>query len=174
MTGRRRAHRTPKASARPTDGFFDDLAPGAYVVHRQHGVARYAGMVTRTVSGASRDYLMLQYRGDDKLYIPTDQIDVLTPYSGGESPTLNRLGGSDWQRTRAKAHAAVQQIARELVELYKARLVVRGHAFSPDTPWQKEMEDSFGFVETPDQAKAIDDVKQRHGVGHSDGPPGLR
>ena len=103
---------------------------------------------------------MLEYRGDDKLYIPTDQIDVLTPYSGGESPTLNRLGGSDWQRTRAKAHAAVQQIARELVELYKARLVVTGHAFSPDTPWQHEMEDAFGYVETPDQAKAIADVKR--------------
>jgi transcription-repair coupling factor (superfamily II helicase) len=159
MTGRRRAHRAPKARARPTDGFFDDLAPGAYVVHRQHGVARYGGMVTRTVNGASRDYLMLEYRGDDKLYIPTDQIDVLTPYSGGESPSLNRLGGSDWQRTRAKAHAAVQQIARELVELYKARLVVRGHAFSADTPWQHEMEDAFGYVETPDQARAIADVK---------------
>jgi transcription-repair coupling factor (superfamily II helicase) len=79
MTGRRRAHRTPKARARPTDGFFDDLAPGAYVVHRQHGVARYGGMVTRSMNGASRDYLMLEYRGDDKLYIPTDQIDVLTP-----------------------------------------------------------------------------------------------
>jgi transcription-repair coupling factor (superfamily II helicase) len=160
MTGRRRAHRTPKARARPTDGFFDDLAPGAYVVHRQHGVARYGGMVTRSMNGSSRDYLMLEYRGDDKLYIPTDQIDVLTPYSGGESPTLNRLGGSDWQRTRAKAHAAVQQIARELVELYKARLVVTGHAFSPDTPWQHEMEDAFGYVETPDQAKAIADVKR--------------
>jgi transcription-repair coupling factor (superfamily II helicase) len=160
MTGRRRAHRAPKARARPTDGFFDDLATGDYVVHRQHGVARYGGMVTRTVNGASRDYLLLEYRGDDKLYIPTEQIDVLTPYTGGESPSLNKLGGSDWQRTRAKARAAVQQIARELVELYKARLMVTGHAFSPDTPWQREVEDAFGYVETPDQLTAIEDVKR--------------
>ncbi|MFZ0666858.1 MAG: transcription-repair coupling factor [Acidimicrobiales bacterium] len=159
MTGRRRAHRAPKARARATDGFFDDLAPGDYVVHRQHGVAKYTGMVTRTVNGASRDYLLLEYRGDDKLYIPTDQIDSLTPYSGGESPTLNKLGGNDWQRTRAKARAAVEQIARELVQLYRARLVVTGHAFSPDTPWQLEVEDAFGFVETPDQLKAIEEVK---------------
>ena len=159
MTGRRRAHRAPKARARPTDGFFDDLATGDYVVHRQHGVARYGGMVTRTVNGASRDYLLLEYRGDDKLYIPTEQIEVLTPYTGGDSPSLNKLGGSDWQRTRAKARAAVQQIARELVELYKTRLTVAGHAFSPDTPWQREVEDAFGYVETPDQLRAIEEVK---------------
>jgi len=160
MTGRRRTHRVPKARARPTDGFFDDLSPGDYVVHRQHGVARYRGMVTRTVNGASRDYLLLEYRGDDKLYIPTEQIDVLTAYSGGESPSLNRLGGSDWQRTRAKARAAVEQIAKELVELYRARLLVQGHAFNPDTPWQRELEDGFGFVETADQLRAIEEVKQ--------------
>ncbi len=159
MTGRRRAHRAPKARARPTDGFFDDLATGDYVVHRQHGVARYGGMVTRTANGASRDYLLLEYRGDDKLYIPTEQIDVLTPYTGGESPSLNKLGGSDWQRTRAKARAAVHQIAQNLVELYKQRLTVAGHAFSPDTPWQREVEDAFGYVETPDQLKAIQEVK---------------
>jgi transcription-repair coupling factor (superfamily II helicase) len=116
-------------------------------------------MVTRTVNGASRDYLLLEYRGADKLYIPTEQIDVLTPYSGGESPSLNKLGGSDWQRTRAKARAAVQQIAQELVQLYRERLLVTGHAFSADTPWQREVEDAFGFVETPDQLRAIEEVK---------------
>ena len=159
FTGRRRAHRPARARARPTDGFFDDLAPGDYVVHRQHGVARYAGMVTRTVNGASRDYLLLEYRGDDKLYLPSDQIDALTPYSGGESPTLNRLGGSEWQRTRAKARAAVHEIAQELVELYRIRLHVKGHAFGPDTPWQRELEDSFAFTETVDQVRAIEEVK---------------
>ena len=159
FTGRRRAHRPARARARPTDGFFDDLAPGDYVVHRQHGVARYAGMVTRTVNGASRDYLLLEYRGDDKLYLPSDQIDVLTPYSGGESPTLNRLGGGEWQRTRAKARAAVHEIAQELVELYRLRLHMKGHAFAPDTPWQRELEDSFAFTETVDQARAIEEVK---------------
>jgi transcription-repair coupling factor (superfamily II helicase) len=159
FTGRRRAHRPARARARPTDGFFDDLAPGDYVVHRQHGVARYAGMVTRTVHGASRDYLLLEYRGDDKLYLPSDQIDVLTPYSGGESPTLSRLGGSEWQRTRAKARAAVHEIAQELVELYRRRLHIKGHAYAPDTPWQRELEDSFAFTDTVDQARAVEEVK---------------
>ncbi|HUC38176.1 MAG TPA: transcription-repair coupling factor [Acidimicrobiales bacterium] len=159
LTGRRRAHRPVRARARPTDGFFDDLAPGDYVVHRQHGVARYTGMVTRTVNGASRDYLLLEYRGDDRLYLPSDQIDALTPYSGGEAPALNRLGGSEWQRTRARARAAVHEVAVELVELYRQRLQVRGHSFPPDTPWQRELEDSFGFVETADQLRAIYDVK---------------
>ncbi len=159
FTGRRRAHRPARARARPTDGFFDDLSPGDYVVHRQHGVARYSGMVTRVVNGASRDYLLLEYRGDDKLYLPSDQIDALTPYSGGESPTLNRLGGSEWQRTRAKARAAVHEIAQELVELYRRRLHVKGHAFAPDTPWQRELEDSFPFTETVDQSHAVEEVK---------------
>jgi transcription-repair coupling factor (superfamily II helicase) len=159
MTGRRRAHRPARARARPTDGFFDDLAPGDFVVHRQHGVARYAGMVTRTVNGASRDYLLLEYRGDDKLYLPSDQIDALTPYSGGESPTLNRLGGSEWQRTRAKARAAVHEIAQELVELYRRRLHEKGHAFGPDTPWQHELEASFAYTETHDQLRAVEETK---------------
>jgi transcription-repair coupling factor (superfamily II helicase) len=160
MTGRRRSHRAARARARPTDGFFDDLAPGDFVVHRQHGVARYAGMVTRTVNGASRDYLLLEYRGDDKLYLPSDQIEALTPYSGGESPTLNRLGGSEWQRTRAKARAAVHEVAQELVELYRQRLHMKGHAFGPDTPWQAELEGAFPYTETPDQLGAVEDIKR--------------
>jgi transcription-repair coupling factor (superfamily II helicase) len=159
ITGRRRAHRTVRARARPAEGFFDDLAPGDFVVHRQHGVARYAGMVTRTVNGASRDYLLLEYRGDDRLYLPSDQIEALTPYTGGESPSLNRLGGSDWQRTRAKARAAVHEVAVELVDLYRRRLQVRGHGFSPDTPWQRDLEGSFEFVETADQLRAVEEVK---------------
>ena len=159
LTGRRRPHRVARARARATDGFFDDLAPGDFVVHRQHGVARYAGMVTRTVNGASRDYLLLEYRGDDKLYLPSDQIEVLTPYSGGESPTLSRLGGADWTRTRAKARAAVHEVAVELVSLYRRRMQIAGHPFPPDTPWQRELEDAFGYVETHDQLRAVDDVK---------------
>ncbi len=159
LTGRRRAHRQARARARAADGFFDDLAPGGYVVHRQHGVARYGGMVTRTMAGATRDYLLLEYRGGDRLYLPTDQIGLLTPYAGGDSPTVNRLGGSDWQRTRAKARAAVHEVAEELVALYRRRLQVTGHAFGPDTPWQAELEASFPFVETRDQLRAIEDVK---------------
>ncbi|HZU80809.1 MAG TPA: transcription-repair coupling factor, partial [Acidimicrobiales bacterium] len=159
LTGRRRPHRVAKARARAVDGFFDDLAPGDYVVHRQHGVARFAGMVTRTMNGASRDYLLLEYRGDDKLYLPSDQIEALTPYSGGEAPTLSRLGGNEWSRTRAKARAAVREVAVELVNLYRRRLQIPGHAFSPDTPWQQELEDAFPYVETADQLRAVADVK---------------
>jgi len=159
VTGRLRPHRQARTRARPVDGFFDDLAPGNFVVHRQHGVALYGGMVTRTMGGATRDYLLLEYRGGDRLYLPTDQIELLTPYAGGDSPTVNRLGGSEWQKARSKARAAVHEIAEELVALYRRRLEVPGHAFGPDTPWQAELESSFPFVETSDQVKAIEDVK---------------
>ncbi len=159
VTGPRRPHRQARTRARPVDGFFDDLAPGSYVVHRQHGVATYGGMVTRTMGGATRDYLLLEYRGGDKLYLPTDQIELLTPYAGGDSPTVSRLGGSEWQRARSKARAAVHEIAEELVALYRRRLQVTGHAFGPDTPWQAELESSFPFVETADQLRAIEEVK---------------
>ncbi|HEY5097252.1 MAG TPA: transcription-repair coupling factor, partial [Acidimicrobiales bacterium] len=158
VTGRRRPHRQARTRARPVDGFFDDLAPGSYVVHRQHGVAVYGGMVARTMGGATRDYLLLEYRGGDRLYLPTDQIDVLTPYAGGDSPAVSRLGGSEWQRARSKARAAVHEIAEELVALYRRRLQVTGHAFGPDTPWQAELESSFPFIETADQLRAIEEV----------------
>jgi transcription-repair coupling factor (superfamily II helicase) len=159
VTGRRSPHRRARTRARPVDGFFDDLAVGNYVVHRQHGVAVYGGMVTRTMGGATRDYLLLEYRGRDRLYLPTDQIELLTPYAGGDSPAVSRLGGSEWQRARSKARAAVHEVAEELVALYRRRLQVDGHAFGPDTPWQSELESSFPFVETPDQLRAIEDVK---------------
>jgi transcription-repair coupling factor (superfamily II helicase) len=159
VTGRRRPHRQVRTRARPVDGFFDDLAPGSYVVHRQHGVALYGGMVTRTMGGATRDYLLLEYRGGDRLYLPTDQIELLTPYAGGDSPAVSRLGGSEWQKARSRARAAVHEIAEELVALYRRRLEVTGHAFGPDTPWQAELESSFPFVETADQLRAIEEVK---------------
>jgi len=159
ITGRRSPHRRPRPRARPTDGFFDDLAPGSYVVHRQHGVARYAGVTTRTVLGATRDYLVLEYRGSDRLYLPVDQIDAVTPYTGGEMPTLSKMGGADWQRTRARARAAAGEIAKELVDLYRARASVAGHAFPPDTPWQGELEAAFPYMETTDQLRAIAEVK---------------
>jgi len=159
ITGRRSPHRRPRPRARPTEGFFDDLAPGSYVVHRQHGVARYAGVTTRTFAGATRDYLVLEYRGSDRLYLPVDQIAAVTPYTGGEIPSLSKMGGADWQRTRARARAAAGEIAKELVDLYRARARVAGHAFPPDTPWQRELEAAFPYVETPDQLRAIEDVK---------------
>ncbi len=143
-----------------------ELAPGDYVVHEQHGVGRYLEMTSRTVAGATREYLVIEYapgrRGQppDRLYVPTDQLDEVTRYSGGEAPSLHRLGGADWAKTKGRARKAVRQIAAELIRLYSARTASPGHAFGPDTPWQRELEDAFPYVETPDQLAAIDEVKQ--------------
>ena len=159
VTGRRRAHRRARPRRRDAEGFFDDLKKGDFVVHHQHGVARYGGMVKRAIGGVDRDYLLLEYKGDDRLYVPSDQIDAVRHYTGGDSPTLSRLGGDGWQRTKAKVRAAVAEIAQELVVLYQKRLQDGGTAFAPDTPWQKEFEDAFPYQETPDQLTAIADIK---------------
>jgi len=141
------------------------LRPGDLVVHEQHGVGRFVEMAQRSVAGATREYLVLEYaaskRGQpgDRLFVPTDQLDQITRYVGGEAPTLNRLGGSDWQKTKSRARRHVRQIAGELIRLYSARMATTGHAFAADTPWQRELEDAFDFVETPDQAASIDEVK---------------
>ena len=159
LTGRRRTHRRAKARKRDAQKFFDDLREGSYVVHQQHGVARFGGMVTRAINGSDRDYLLLEYRGSDKLYLPSDQIESIRLYSGGETPTLSKMGGADWHTAKAKVRSAVQEIAQELVVLYQTRVHAEGHAFAVDTPWQRELEDSFPFQETPDQLHAIIDVK---------------
>jgi transcription-repair coupling factor (superfamily II helicase) len=159
LTGRRRTHRAARPRKRGAQGFFDDLQVGSYVVHHHHGVARFAGMVKRTIGGSERDYLLLEYRGDDKLYVPSDQIDAVRLYSGGETPRLSRMGGADFARTKASVKAEVNQIAQELVVLYQRRQHTVGHAFPTDTPWQRELEESFPYQETPDQLKAIEDVK---------------
>ncbi|MGH9205721.1 MAG: transcription-repair coupling factor, partial [Acidimicrobiales bacterium] len=159
VTGRRRPHRVARPRVRSSEGFFDDLEPGDYVVHHHHGVARYGGMVKRALGGAERDYLMLEYRGGDRLYVPSDQIDAITPYTGGERPALHRMGGSDFQRTKSKVRAAVREVAQELVVLYRRRITSVGHAFAPDSPWQAELEQAFVYTETPDQLKAAAAVK---------------
>ncbi|TDC71633.1 transcription-repair coupling factor [Actinomadura sp. GC306] len=135
------------------------LKPGDYVVHEQHGVGRYVEMVSRTVQGATREYLILEYAKSDRLFVPTDQLEELTRYVGGEAPSLHRLGGADWQKAKSRARKAVKQIAGELIRLYSARMASPGHPFAPDTPWQRELEDAFPYVETPDQLAAIDEVK---------------
>jgi transcription-repair coupling factor (superfamily II helicase) len=158
LTGRRTVHRAARTRTRNVDGFFDDLAVGSLVVHRQHGVARFSGTTTRAINGTTRDYLILEFK-DGRSYWPTEMIDALTPYSGGEHPALSRMGGAEWQKTRAKARAAAFLVAQELVDLYRQRTVALGHAFGADTEWQREMEDLFPFTLTADQAQAIDDVK---------------
>ena len=159
ITGRRTSHRRPRAKRRESTTIFEDLKPGNYVVHYIHGVAKYEGMTKMTVAGVERDYLVLAYKGTDKLYLPSDQIDAVRHYVGGETPTLNRLGGGDFAKAKAKVRSAVRAIAQELVVLYQKRVNARGHAFGSDTPWQYEMEQAFPFVETPDQKKAIEDTK---------------
>src|SRR5262245_38196978 len=107
-------------------------------------------MTTRSIGGIERDYLLIEYRGGDKLYVPTDQVGAVRRYTGGDTPTLNRMGGADWDKTRARVRRAIRDIAEELVALYRARLATPGHAFPEDTPWQRELEDAFPYEETPD------------------------
>src|SRR5580693_3786154 len=159
ITGRRRPHRAPRPRAASVQTFFDDMKTGDYVVHFQHGVARFGGMVKRSIGDVERDYLLLEYRDGDKLYVPSDQVDALRPYTGGETPGLSRLNGSEWAKTKARVRRAAREIAQELVALYQKRASSAGHAFGPDTPWQAEMEQAFAYSETPDQLKAIADVK---------------
>ena len=159
LTGRRRTHRVARAPKRDSSSVFQDLKPGDFVVHHIHGVGKYEGMVTRTIGGSERDYLLLSYKDGDKLYVPTDHIDAVRQYIGGETPTLHRLGGSDFARAKQRVRSAVREIAQELVVLYQKRVNAPGHAFAPDTPWQDEMEAAFPFVETPDQRTAIELVK---------------
>jgi transcription-repair coupling factor (superfamily II helicase) len=136
------------------------LAVGDLVVHEAHGVGRYIEMVTRTVAGAKREYLVLEYAKGDRLYVPTDALEQVTRYVGGEAPTLDRIGGADWAKRKSRARKAVKEIAGELIRLYSARMAAPGYAFGPDNPWQRELEDAFPFRETPDQLSAIDEVKR--------------
>jgi transcription-repair coupling factor (superfamily II helicase) len=146
-----------------------NLAPGDHVVHEQHGVGRFIEMVQRTAGrGAdahTREYLVIEFapskRGHpgDRLYVPSDSLDQVTRYVGGENPTLSKMGGSDWAKTKSRARKAVKEIAGELVRLYSARQATQGHAYGADTPWQRELEDAFHYVETPDQLTTIDEVK---------------
>ena len=150
------------------------LNPGDYVVHERHGIGRFVEMTSRPVAGASpvngvqpmKEYLVIEYaptkRGGapDRLFVPSDQLDLISNYVGGENPSLSKMGGSDWAKTKSRARKAVKEIAADLVKLYSARQASRGHAFAADTPWQRELEESFPYNETPDQLTAIHEVKE--------------
>ncbi|MET0898265.1 MAG: transcription-repair coupling factor [Mycobacterium sp.] len=167
LTGNRVAATEGKRLAAKRRNTVDPLAlaAGDLVVHDQHGIGKFVEMTERTVGGARREYLVLEYAsakrggGSDKLFVPMDSLDQLSRYVGGQAPSLSRLGGSDWTNTKTKARSAVREIASELVTLYAKRQAAPGFAFPPDTPWQNEMEDAFGFTETVDQLTAITDVK---------------
>jgi len=141
--------------------YFSDIKAGDYVVHRTHGIGRYVGVENMLVGGMHRDYLLLVYAGDDKLYVPVDQVGLLHKYVGSEGnvPRLSKMGGADWQKTTRKAAKAITELAEELLRLYAERQIVQGHAFAPDNDYLKEFEASFPFEETEDQLKAIADIK---------------
>ena len=157
-------HKIPARRRKQVDPL--ELKTGDFVVHEQHGVGRYVELAQRVVHGAAREYLVVEYgaskRGQpaDRLYVPMDQLDQISRYVGGESPSLDRLGGADWTKRKSRARKAVRQIAGELIKLYAARQSTKGYAFGPDTPWQAELEDAFAFVETPDQLSTVDEVKR--------------
>ena len=142
------------------------LKNGDFVVHEHHGIGRFIELVTRTVAGAEREYLVIEYaparRGvaGDRIFVPTDALDAISKYIGGDSPTVHRIGGSDWVKSKARAKKAIRDIAKELIKVYAARVSMPGYAFSPDTTWQRELEDAFAYVETPDQISTIEEVKR--------------
>jgi transcription-repair coupling factor (superfamily II helicase) len=140
---------------------FRDLAPGDLIVHVDHGIGRFVALRSMEREG-EQDFMVLEYRGGDRLMVPLERMDLVQKYSGLEegAPPLDRLGGQSWARTKARIKKSMQDMARELINLYAARALVRGYAFSPDTEWQREFEESFEFVETPDQRTAIDDLKE--------------
>ncbi len=160
IAGRRRSHRraVPSTAIDTREG-FRDLTPGDHLVHHRHGIGRFEGLITQTVAGVERDYLIVEFHGGDKLYVPTDQLAAVQKYTGGESPRLSRMGGADWDRTKTKVRKEVAAVAEQVISLHRRRARASGHAFGPDTPWQREMEASFPFEETPDQLSAIQAVK---------------
>ncbi|MEF3121254.1 transcription-repair coupling factor [Kocuria flava] len=150
------------------------LSQGDFVVHEQHGIGQFVELIQRPIAGAVtkpgqpkpvREYLVLEYAPSkrngprDRLFVPTDQLDQVTTYVGGETPALSKMGGADWNKTKRAAKKAVKDIANELIRLYSARMASRGHAFDPDTPWQRELEEAFPYIETPDQLTTINEVK---------------
>lgn len=159
--GRQKKKRRPRVGKDQQITYFRDINLGDYVVHVNHGIGKYVGVETLEVGGVHKDYLHIRYAGDDKLYVPTDQVGLLQKYIGseGEVPRLSKMGGSDWLKVKTKAKAAVADMAKELIVLYAQRQLQVGYTFGQDTPWQREFEDAFAYEETPDQLQAIAEVK---------------
>ena len=157
---RRSSHRTRSELGKEI--VLSELIPDSFVVHVDHGVAKFTGTTTMSEDGDDKEYLVLEYADSDKLYVPTDHLDRVGAYMGAQdhTPTLTRLGTADWTRIKERAKDATKELAQELLQLYAARELAEGHEFSADTVWQQELEDSFPFEETPDQSRAIEEVKQ--------------
>jgi transcription-repair coupling factor (superfamily II helicase) len=159
IAGRRRAHRRSARARSQTAQQYRDLVEGDYVVHYQHGIGRFEGLVSRTMVGTERDYLVVAYAGSDKLYVPVEQLAAVKRYTGGETPRVSRMGGKDWTEQKARVRREVAAVAARVVELHRKRALAEGHAYDPDTPWQRELEGAFPFEETHDQLRAISEVK---------------
>ena len=160
IAGRRRAHRRTGRARVPAVQQYADLAEGDYVVHYQHGIGRFEGLVSRTMVGVERDYLVIGYAAGDRLYVPVDQLAAVKKYTGGEAPRVSRMGGRDWSEQKARVRQAVAAVAAQVVDLHRRRSQATGHAYDPDTPWQRELEAAFPYEETPDQFTAIQQVKE--------------
>jgi len=160
VAGRRRSHRSVRAGrGQRSDEVYRDLAPGDFVVHHHHGIGRFQGLIHREMAGVSREYLLIDYAANDRLYVPTDQLAAVRRYTGGESPRLSRMGGTDWSETRTRVRKAVATVAEDVVKLHRERAAAVGHRFEEDTPWQAEFEAAFPYEETVDQLAAIAQVK---------------
>jgi transcription-repair coupling factor (superfamily II helicase) len=159
LFGATRVRRLTSQKRVVTRDLIGKLAPGDHVVHVDHGIARYVGMTQRTFGDDVKEYLQLDFAGTDKIFLPADQIGRITRYAGGPAPALSKLGGTEWERTKTRVRRAVGDLARELIEIYAARESAPGHAFSADTTWQRELEESFPYTETPDQSRSIEEVK---------------
>ncbi len=159
--GSRKSRKRKKRSSGAAIKNFADVQAGDYVVHESHGIGKFIGIEQLVVQGVKKDYLKVKYAGEDSLYIPVDQLGMLQKYVGGDgvTPKLNRLSGSEWKQTKAKARKAVNDMAEELIRVSAARMKEKGYAFSPDTVWQKEFEDSFPYTETDDQLRCVEEIK---------------
>ncbi len=161
--GKERKHTKKLPSNRQRIESCADLSVGDYVVHENHGIGRFAGIVRMQVDGLDKDYIKLCYAGSDTLFVPATQLDLVSKYTGGgedREVRLSKMGGTDWQKTRSRARASAKDMAEKLIKLYAQRQRLPGFAFSPDTEWQKEFEENFGYVETDDQLRCVYEIKQ--------------